>query len=75
MMHFFSMTKKDKGQGSHPPVSEADGPDISNMIERSGCSVQYYSLETCLGEKDRDFRKCQEEVNALRKCYEKKPQR
>ena len=66
-----------KGKGSHPPVSagQAEGPDISNMIDRSGCSVQYYSLETCLGEKDRDFRKCQEEVNNLRKCYEQKPQR
>lgn len=66
-----------KGKG-HVPVSaipSEEGPDISNMIERSGCSVQYYSLETCLGEKDRDFKKCQEEVNLLRKCYEQRPQR
>lgn len=58
----------------HAPASSG-GPDITDMIEKSGCSIPYYELENCLGEKDRDFRKCQDAVLNLRKCYANKPQR
>jgi hypothetical protein len=33
------------------------------MIERSGCNDIYSALEECLGEHDRDWRKCQLEVD------------
>lgn len=33
--------------------------DIEEAIDRSGCSVDYYQLEDCLGEHDRDWRRCQ----------------
>jgi hypothetical protein len=36
--------------------------DIGEMIEKSGCNDFYSSLEECLGENDRDWRKCQLEV-------------
>lgn len=45
--------------------------DVSTLIERSGCSEVYYQLEDCLGENDRDWRKCQSSVNAWRACYDK----
>ena len=44
------------------------GVDIDNMIEASGCSVEYFKLEECLGEYDRDWRKCQATVKALKTC-------
>ena len=42
--------------------------DINEMIEKSGCNDFYSSLEECLGENARDWRKCQLEVKALKKC-------
>lgn len=36
--------------------------DIGDMIEKSGCNDKYTDLEECLGEHDRDWRKCQAEV-------------
>lgn len=36
--------------------------DIEDMIEKSGCNDIYMLLEECLGENDRDWRKCQVEV-------------
>ncbi|CAM9121621.1 unnamed protein product [Choristocarpus tenellus] len=44
--------------------------DVEVAIDRSGCSVEYYHLEDCLGENERDWRKCQEEVKTLRLCSE-----
>ena len=43
-------------------VSLSGEVDIGEMIEKSGCSDMYSSLEECLGENDRDWRKCQVEV-------------
>ncbi|CAN0577398.1 unnamed protein product, partial [Ectocarpus sp. 12 AP-2014] len=36
--------------------------DIEEAIDKSGCSSIYYLLEDCLGEHDRDWRRCQEQV-------------
>ena len=36
--------------------------DIEEAIDKSGCSSVYYLLEDCLGEHDRDWRRCQEQV-------------
>ena len=41
------------------------------MIEKGGCSKQYYELEECLGEYDRNWSKCQEVVKTLRMCNDK----
>lgn len=52
--------RADQHQGSK---SDFGGEvDIENAIERSRCSVDYYRLEDCLGDHDRDWRKCQEQV-------------
>ena len=44
--------------------------DIEDMIEKTGCSKQYYRLEECLGEHDRDWRKCQDSLKQLKICNE-----
>ncbi len=44
--------------------------DLSEMIEKSKCALSYHDLEECLGEYDRDWRKCQIHVKALRRCWE-----
>jgi hypothetical protein len=49
--------------------------DIDDMIDKSGCSQVYYKLEECLGEHDRDWRKCQNEVKALQICNKSMPKR
>jgi hypothetical protein len=46
----------------------SDSCDISDMIDKSGCSRQYYALEECLGLYDRKWAKCQVEVKALQQC-------
>ncbi|CAM9200371.1 unnamed protein product [Laminaria digitata] len=46
--------------------------DIEEAIGRSGCSLDYYRLEECLGEHDRDWRRCQAQVKALKSCNDKK---
>lgn len=45
--------------------------DIDDMIERMGCSKDYYMLEDCLGEYDRDWTKCQAQVKQLRLCNDR----
>ncbi|GAB9469424.1 hypothetical protein Gpo141_00006703 [Globisporangium polare] len=45
--------------------------DIDDMIERMGCSKDYYKLEECLGEYDRDWTKCQAQVKQLRLCNDR----
>jgi len=65
-----------KGSGSSSGSAEGvtstarltEEADIDGMIEKSGCSVPYFRLEECLGEHDRDWRKCQEQVKELHKC-------
>lgn len=46
--------------------------DINERIDSSGCGDVYRELESCMVEFDRDWRKCQVEVLALRKCMEAK---
>jgi hypothetical protein len=59
-----------KGSGAASTRSGGGGSevDIEGIIEKSGCSVPYFALEECLGLHDRDWRKCQDEVRALRVC-------
>lgn len=53
----------------------SDSCDISDMIDKSGCSKEYYLLEECLGEHDRRWAKCQTEVNNLKACNANLPKR
>ena len=53
----------------------SDSCDISDMIDKSGCSKEYYLLEECLGEHDRRWAKCQTEVNNLKACNATIPKR
>jgi hypothetical protein len=48
--------------GSKTIVSSGE-LDIGDMIEKSGCNDFYSNLEECLGENNRDWRKCQLEVH------------
>jgi cytochrome c oxidase assembly factor 4 len=45
--------------------------DIDDMIEKMGCAKEYYRLEDCLGEHDRDWTKCQGVVKELRQCNDR----
>jgi len=51
------------GVGGFPPEV-----DIERMIDKFGCAEAYYALEECLGDNDRDWRKCQRAVRALKDC-------
>jgi hypothetical protein len=42
--------------------------DVQEMIDKSKCADLYYKLEECLGEYDREWRKCQNEVKLLKEC-------
>ncbi|CAK4133529.1 unnamed protein product [Aphanomyces euteiches] len=52
--------------------SKSDFDDIEGMIERNKCAKEYYKLEECLGEFDRDWTKCQDVVRLLRLCNAEK---
>ncbi len=56
---------KNLHQGS---ATVAKDLDINDMIDKSGCGDVYMILEECLGEYDRDWRRCQSQVKALRRC-------
>ena len=48
---------------------------VETLIQRSGCSAEFYALETCLGEHDRNWSACQEHVRAWKQCSQQpKPQ-
>ena len=45
--------------------SKNSGIDIQDAIDKSPCAELYYVLEECLGEYERDWKKCQIEVNSF----------
>lgn len=45
--------------------------DVDELIERNRCHKDYYKLEDCLADADRDWRKCQSEVRALKACNDR----
>jgi len=47
--------------------TEAD--DVDPLVDQQGCGKVYAELEECLGENDRDWRKCQKAVSKLKECY------
>eukprot|EP01039_Chlorochromonas_danica_P000374 gene374-406_t len=58
--------------GKFNKTNKGEEVDISAMIDHSGCAQIYYDLEECLGENDRDWRKCQTLVQSWKVCYQKK---
>ena len=44
------------------------GEDVERMVEDGPCGPVYLALEECLGEHDRDWRCCQQQVKALAAC-------
>mmetsp|Transcript_38730 Transcript_38730/g.75212 ORF Transcript_38730/g.75212 Transcript_38730/m.75212 type:complete len:83 (+) Transcript_38730:44-292(+) len=46
---------------------------LSVVLNESGCKPLYDALSECLSSNDRDWRKCQTQLLAFRKCYEQKP--
>ena len=50
------------------PQSTESPMDIDERIDSSGCGADYRLLEECIVEAERDWRKCQHQVIALRRC-------
>lgn len=50
---------------------DQDEDDIDPLVNQQGCGKVYAKLEECLGENDRDWRRCQREVSDLKECYQK----
>lgn len=48
--------------------SNSDSCDIGEMVDKNPCSKEYYALEECLGEHNRNWTKCQNEVRGLKLC-------
>ncbi len=46
--------------------------DVDDRIEASGCAETYREMEDCIVEAERDWRKCQKQVQAFRKCMDQK---
>lgn len=44
--------------------------DIEALIDQQGCGKIYEKVEECLGENNRDWRKCQTEVDAWKRCFQ-----
>ena len=60
------MNEKDK-IGDLQNNTEKDNSEIPEAPK--GCEGQYFELEECLGEHDRDWRFCQAQVASLRACF------
>jgi hypothetical protein len=59
--------------GVHKSLSEQqqEAPDLGRMIESFGCTQQFDALEECMGEHDRSWAKCREQVKELQRCNAK----
>ena len=50
---------------------EEDWDDwVDPQTDQQGCGRLYEALEECLGEHDRDWRRCGRELGAFRRCYD-----
>ena len=45
-----------------------EGGDIETKIKGTGCDLVYQKLETCMGDNERDWRRCQKELAQFKKC-------
>lgn len=42
--------------------------DVDELVQRSSCAKEYTALEECLADNNRDWRKCQSFVKAMKIC-------
>ncbi|KAF5200017.1 Cox19-like chch family protein [Thalictrum thalictroides] len=56
----------------HPLHQDDADEEDENVKQLKQCSVLYLSLQDCLIEKDRNWKACQFEVQALKACHEKR---
>ncbi len=64
-----SLLLKKRPPGLHKTNSNnTTNNSIEDMIEKSKCSKEYFLLEDCLGEHDRNWSKCQDLVKILKVC-------
>ncbi|KAJ8767523.1 hypothetical protein K2173_017592 [Erythroxylum novogranatense] len=55
------------------PLHQSDvGDDDDNVKQLGQCSSLYISLQDCLVNNNRNWKACQEEVQALRACSERR---
>lgn len=59
---------KVKNHHDKTTISEEDSQDITSIINKSSCATEYYKLEECLAENNRNWTKCQEFVQLLKQC-------
>lgn len=43
--------------------------EVDTLIEKSKCSSEYYDLENCLVDNERNFKVCQEFVRKFKTCW------
>jgi hypothetical protein len=51
-----------------PAEDKVSTVNLTEIIERHPCAALVERLEECMGEHDRVWSRCQEEVRALRRC-------
>jgi cytochrome c oxidase assembly factor 4 len=44
--------------------------DVDVMIAKGKCAKEYYALEECLADTDRDWTRCQTVVQRLKECHD-----
>lgn len=59
--------ESEKGAKTLHAGSEGEGDEVVNQLGNS-CAKRYFELEDCLAEHNRDWKKCQKEVKALKEC-------
>jgi hypothetical protein len=50
-------------------MCDRENVEDRSLTDQQGCGALYEVLEQCLGEHERDWRRCQEELVAFRRCY------
>ena len=61
----------DSSAGDAPTIRGCDRENVEDvsLTNQQGCGGKYELLETCLAEHERDWRKCQHELQGFRACY------
>ncbi|XP_068661165.1 uncharacterized protein [Aristolochia californica] len=60
---------KDSISALHQTDADEDDENVKQLQE---CSKLYLSLQDCLADNDRNWKKCQHEVQALKACHERR---
>ncbi|XP_068664083.1 uncharacterized protein [Aristolochia californica] len=64
---------KDDDNVKASPLHQTDADeDDENVKQLQECSRLYLSLQDCLAENERNWKKCQLEVQALKACHERR---